>query len=256
MKTIARALLRWIIGFYPKPQLEIGRGMLTELEELHSLAALEWALGGIQFYLELKGASMFKRILGISSVVILATLASWLYAQHHLELSIGALVFGVVVAALTQPKSAFWCALIFATIMPITHLSQAYMFSSNLFHELTTYIAAPGSITWVTTTDRTREKPAYVTVDANSTVDLLITGSLTTEATNPLTGSLTTEATNPLKATYNTGNTTPDNWNEFSRLFENQPVKLALFGLPIAFLLAALTLLLRSRFTKSPPLAM
>jgi hypothetical protein len=83
MKTIARALLRWIVNYYPKPQLEIGRGMLTELEELYGWEALQWALGGIQFYLELKGASMFKNILSISSVVILAILASLLYAQHQ-----------------------------------------------------------------------------------------------------------------------------------------------------------------------------
>jgi hypothetical protein len=243
MKTITRALLRWIINYYPKPQLEIGRGMLRELEEMHGFAALQWAFGGIQFYLELKGAIMFKHILGISSVLILAILASWLYANHHLELSIGMLVLGVIITALVQPKSAFWCAFIFAAIMPITHLSQAYMFSRNMFHELTAYIVAPGSITWITTSDRTQEKPSYIMVDANSTVNLQITGSMTTEATNAL------------KATYNTGNTTPNNWNESSSLFENQPVKLALFGIPIALLLAALTLLLRSRFTKSPPLA-
>jgi hypothetical protein len=245
MKTVARALLRWIVNYYPKPQLEIGRGMLTELEELHGWQALEWAFGGIQFYLELKGASMIKDTLGISSVMILAILASWLYANHQLEFSIGVLVVGVIVAALSQPKQAFWFALIFAMMLPVTHLTQAYMFSSNMFHELTAYIAAPGSITWVTTSDRTQEKPSsYIMVDANSTVNLQITGSMTTEATNAL------------KATYNTGNTTPNNWNEFSSLFENQPVKLAMFGFPIAFLLTGLTLLLRSRFTKSSPLAM
>ncbi len=244
MKTIARALLRWIINFYPKPQLEIGRGMLRELEEMHDWQALEWAFGGIQFYLELKGASMFKHILGISSVVILAILASWLYAQHHLELSIAVLAIGVVVAALSQPKSAFWFALVLAATLPVTHLTRAYTFSSNMLHELTAYIAAPGSITLVMTPDQTHEKPSYIMVDSNSTANFQITGSMTTEATNAL------------KATYNTENTTPINWNEFSSLFENQPVKLALFGIPLAFLLAALTLLLRSRLTKSPPLAM
>jgi hypothetical protein len=239
MKTIARALLRWIINYYPKPQLEIGRGMLTELEELYGWKALQWALGGIQFYLELKGVSMFKSILGISSVVILAMLASWLYAQQHLELSIGVLVVGVIVAALVQPKSAFWCSLSFAIILPVTHLTQAYVFSSNMLHELT------ANVEMVLTSDKTQLTPTYITFDSiNSTPNLQITGRLETEATNAL------------KAAYVYGNTTPNNWDEASSLFENQPVKLALFGLPIAFLLAGLTLLLRSRFRKSPPLAM
>jgi hypothetical protein len=244
MKTLARALLRWTINYYPKSQLEIGRGMLTELEELHGWEALEWTFGGFEFYLELKGASMIKNILSISSVVILAVLASWLYANHQQYLSIGVLVVGVIVAALVQPKSAFWCSLSFAIILPVTHLTQAYVFSSNMLHELTSNIAAPGSITLVMTPDQTHEKPSYIMVDSNSTANFQITGTLVTEANNML------------KATYNPGNTMPNNWNEFSSLFENQPVKLALFGIPSAFLLAGLTLLLRSRFTKSPPLAM
>jgi hypothetical protein len=244
MKTIARALLRWMIGFYPKPQLEIGRGMLIELEELQGFAALEWAFGGIQFYLELKGASMIKHILGISSVVILASLASWLYSQHHLELSVGILVAGVIIAALAQPKNAFWCALIFAVMLPVTHLTQAYVFSSSLFHNLQannfppkTYLAfvkAPESqykikiSTVPTTTDSEYSKPQY---------------EIAAVMEPPMLGLFDK-------------NLVSENWDESSRLFDNQPVKLVLFGIPIAFLLTGLTLLLRSRFTKSPPLAM
>jgi hypothetical protein len=232
MKTIARALLRWIINYFPNPQLEIGRGMLTELEELHDWEALEWAFGGIQFYLELKGVSMIKNILGISSVVILTSLASWLYAQHRLELSIGVLVFGLIIAALSQPKQAFWFALIFAMTLPITHLTQAYVFSSKMFHELTSNIALD-SIKLVLTSGKIQESITVI----NSTP----------------------EANNGRKATYVYGNlyenTMPDNLDKAFRLFENQPVKLAMFGFPIAFLLTGLTLFLRPRFTKSPPVA-
>ncbi len=238
MKAISRALLRWIVNYYPKPQLEIGRGMLTELEELHGWEALEWAFGGIQFYLELKGASMLKNILGISSVVILAILASWLYAQHQVYWSIGVLVVGVIVAALSQPKQAFWFALIFAMMLPVTHLTQAYVFSSNMVHELTANIA-PDSIKLVLTSEQIQEKPTFITIDSMNSANFQITGRLTTEATNAL------------NAMYNNGNTTPNKWDESSSLFENQPVKLAMFGLPIAFLLTALTLFLRSRFQKS-----
>lgn len=246
MKTIARALLRWIVRHYPKSQLELGRGMLTELEELHGWEALEWALGGIQFYLELKGASMIKNILGISSVVILAILASWLYTNHQLYLSIGILVVGVIVAALSQPKHAFWCALIFAMMLPITHLTQAYSFSSGMFHELTAHIA-PDSIKMVLTSDQIQVTPTYVTLNSiNSTPNFQITGAFNSEKQN-----LALEF-----SPQQLWNIQPGNWNEVSSMFENQPVKLALFGFPIAFLLASLTLLLRSRFTKFPPLAM
>ncbi len=242
MKTIARALLRLIINYYPKPQLEIGRGMLTELEELHGWEALEWAFGGIQFYLELKGASMFKHILGISSVVILAILASWLYVNHQLELSIGVLVVGVIFAAFSQPKSAFWCALTLAFILPVTHLTQAYVFSSSMFHELTANIA-PDSIKMILTSDQIQVTPTYVTLNSiNSTPNFQITGAFNSEKQN-----LALEF-----SPQQLWNIQPENWNEVSSMFENQPVKLALFGIPIAFLLTALTLFLRSRFIKSP----
>lgn len=246
MKTIARALLRWIIKFYPKPQLEIGRGMLTELEELHGWQALQWAFGGIQFYLELKGANMMKNILGISSVVILAILASWLYANHQLELSIGVLVSGVIVASLSQPKHAFWCALIFAMMLPITHLTQAYSFSSGMVHELTANIA-PDSVKMILTSDQIQVTPTYVTLNSiNSTPNFQITGVFNSEKQN-----LALEF-----SPQQLWNIQPGNWNEISRLFENQPVKLALFGFPIAFLIAGLTVFLRSRVRKSSPLAM
>jgi hypothetical protein len=249
MKTLARILLRWIINYYPKPQLEIGRGMLTEVEELHGWEALQWAFGGIQFYLKLKGANMIKNILGISSVVILAILASWLYAQHQLYLSIGVLVLGVIIAALSQPKSAFWFALIFAMMLPITHLTQAYIFSSSVIHGLQAN-SLPSN--------------TYLAFVKDTEIQIKPESQWTTEISNVL-----TTISNDSKPQYEIAavmepprlglfdkNLVSENWDEASRMFENQPVKLALFGLPIAFLLTGLTLLLRSRFTKSPPLAM
>jgi hypothetical protein len=249
MKALARALLRWIINYYPKPQLEIGRGMLTELEELHGWQALEWALGGIQFYLELKGARMFKHILGISSVVILAILASWLYAQHHLELSIGVLVLGVIVAALSQPKQAFWFALIFAMMLPITHLTQAYMFSSSIIHVVQATSLSPKTyLAFVQDT----EIPITPYVQWKTNISGVLT-TVSEYSKPPYEISAVMEA--PRLGLFDK-NLVSENWDEESRLFENQPVKLALFGFPIAFLVTALTLFLRSRFTKSPPLAM
>ncbi len=247
MKAIARALLRWIVNYYPKPQLEIGRGMLTELEELHGWEALKWAFGGFEFYLELKGASMTKNILSISSVVILAILASWLYAQHQLYLSIGILVLGVIVAALSQPKSAFWCALTLAVILPVTHLTQAYVFSSNMFHELRANIM-PNSVHMVLNSEEIHLTPTYLTLSSiNSTSKFQVTGAFNSGKQN-----IALEFLNPQQL----WNIQPENLDKSLILFENQPVKLALFGLPTAFLLAALTLFLRSRFTKSSPLAM
>jgi hypothetical protein len=251
MKTLARALLRWTINYYPKPQLEIGRGMLTELEELHGWEALEWTFGGFEFYLELKGASMIKNILSISSVVILAVLASWLYANHQQYLSIGVLVVGVIVAALSQPKSAFWFALIFAMMLPVTHLTQAYMFSSNVVHEFTAS-TEPSPILLNVSSNELKWKPANLdtitidSIDTGSTPQYQVTAVLDSAKQN-----IALEV-----SPQQLWNIKPDNWNEASSLFKNQPVKLAIFGLPIAFLLAGLTLLLRSRFTKSPPLAM
>ncbi len=251
MKTIARALLRWIINYYPKPQLEIGRGMLRELEELHGFAALEWAFGGIQFYLELKGASMFKHILSISSVVILAVLASWLYANHHLEFSIGVLVLGVIVAALSQPKNAFWCALTLAFVLPVTHLTQAYAFSGNMVHEFTASTETSPILLNVSSNEL-KWKPAKlgtITIDSKdtgSTPQYQVTGVLDSVKQN-----IALEV-----SPQQLWNIKPDNWDEASSLFENQPTKLALFGIPIAFLLTGLILLLRSRFTKSPRRAM
>ena len=249
MKAIARALLRWIINYYPKPQLEIGRGMLTELEELHGWKAMEWAFGGIQFYLELKGASMIKNILGISSVVILAILASWLYAQHHLELSIGVLVLGVIVAVLAQPKQAFWCALIFAITLPVTHLTQAYVFSSSLIHGLQANHLAP--TTYLAFVKDTKIQMAPYDQWTTNISGVLTTVSEYSKPQYEIEAVLEASRVGLIDK-----NTVSENWDEDARLFENQPVKLALFGLPIAFLLAALTLFLRSRFTKSPPLAM
>jgi hypothetical protein len=248
MKIIARALLRLIINYYPKSQLEIGRGMLTELEELHGWEALKWAFGGFEFYLELKGVSMFKSILGISSVVILAILASWLYAQHHLELSIGVLVLGVIVAALSQPKSAFWCALTLALVLPVTHLTQAYLFSSSVIHGLqansfphNTYLAFV--------------KDIEIQIKPESQWTTEISNVLMTVSNDSKPQYEIAAVMEPPRLGLFDKNLVSENWDESSRLFENQPVKLALFGFPIAFLLTALILFLRSRFTKSLPLA-
>lgn len=251
MKTIARALLRWIVRHYPKPQLEIGQGMLTDLEELQGWEALEWALGGIQFYLELKGASMFKNIIGISSVVILAILASWLYTQHHLELSIGVLVLGVIVTALSQPKSAFLGALTLALVLPVTHLTQAYVFSSNMVYALsalndmkTNHIQinlASSTFQWMP------KDTGIIKIDSiNSEPQFQLTGVIDTAKPNV---SLNVN----LQQLWDIQ---PNNWDDVSTLFQFQPLKLILFGLPITFLIAGLTVFLRSRFTKSPPLAM
>jgi hypothetical protein len=249
MKTIARALLRWIVNYYPKPQLEIGRGMLTELEELHGWEALKWAFGGFEFYLELKGASMIKNILGISSVVILAILASWLYANHQLYLSIGVLVLGVIAAAFSQPKQAFWFALIFAMMLPITHLTQAYVFSSSVIHGLQANSLPPKTyLAFV--------KDIEIQIKPESQWTTEISNVLTTVSEYSKPPFEIAAVMEPPRIGLFDKNLVSGNWDESSRLFENQPVKLAMYGFPIAFLLATLTLLLRSRFIKTPPLAM
>jgi hypothetical protein len=163
-------------------------------------------------------------------------------------LSIGVLVLGVIVAALVQPKQALWFALMFAMMLPITHLTQAYTFSSSVIHGLqansfphNTYLAFV--------------KDTEIQIKPESQWTTEISNVLTTVSEYSKPPFEIAAVMEPPKIGLFDKNLVSGNWDEDSRLFENQPVKLAIFGFPIAFLLTTLTLLLRSRFTKSPPLA-
>ena len=135
MNNIARAILQWVTQHLPEHRREYGQAMQAELEELHSWAALEWALGGITFWFSTQGGHM-KTALYWLGVLLIAGIAGWLYTPERWVWSLVILGLSVIVFAYLRPKQAVPVALMFALSIPIGHVISVYVAASRLMQAL------------------------------------------------------------------------------------------------------------------------
>lgn len=237
MKKLARIILENTVSHFPKTHLEIGRGMLAELEEMQGIEALIWALGGLEMLIKLHGGTIMKNILVAIGMLSIIAISSYIYISGQFVASVILLGLSVIALVAIQPKNAIWFALTMAVILPVTHLAQTYTLVRNDLFLIESEIGkvSAGNI--------------WINIDHKNPMDVKIEGefagvkSQTAEKT--MYGIVSTEIS--------TSKLTEMTRKSFQRVDKNVPIQLALYGILIALGLMLVTLFTRQHFSRSTP---
>lgn len=237
MKKLARVILKNAVSHFPKTQLELGQGMLAELEEMQGIEALVWAFGGLEMLVKLHGGTIMKNVFVAIGMMSVIAISSWIYVSGHFIISAILLGVSLIVFVAIQPKNAIWFALTMATILPVTYLAQTYMLVRN---DLTLIESEINKIK-----EQKENDVFWITID-NKDLTNIQTGNLI---------GVKLKTDNKTKL----GIATPDNSTEtlmemtnktLRRFDRNTLVRLTLFGIPIALGLMLVTLFTRQRFQR------
>ena len=237
MKKLARVILKNAVSHFPKTQLELGRGMLVELEEMQGIEALVWAFGGLEMLVKLHGGTIMKNVFVAIGMMSVIAISSWIYVSGYFIISAILLGVSLIVFVAIQPKNAIWFALTMATILPVTYLAQTYMLVRN---DLTLIESEINRIK-----EQKENDVFWITID-NKDLTNIQTGNLI---------GVKLKTDNKTKL----GIATPDNSTEtlmemtnktLRRFDRNTLVRLTLFGIPIALGLMLVTLFTRQRFQR------